>query len=144
MASENYGLAGQPHSGLDYATMCWNSRADADLTAKLEAATEANARIVRGQFAQICSACGYEVPAGESSWETLQAHVETCEKHPVYKLIAENKRLREALEWVVKDMCYKAPEQLCPALIERWYNHLQQALTGQQEDQEATEHGGSE
>jgi hypothetical protein len=56
------------------------------------------ARIVRGQFAQICSACGYEVPAGESSWERLQEHVESCPKHPLGKALAENAELREAYD----------------------------------------------
>jgi len=65
-------------------------------------------RIVRGQFAQICSACGYEVKAGESSWETLQVHIDACTKHPVFKLKAELAAAREALEKITRpESAYK-------------------------------------
>ena len=48
---------------------------------------EQNLRILRGEFTQICSYCGFEFPAeGEYSWEDLQAHILVCPHHPVGKL----------------------------------------------------------
>lgn len=41
-------------------------------------------RIVRGDFAQICSYCGWESKG--SGWEELQEHIKTCSKHPLSKV----------------------------------------------------------
>jgi len=43
-----------------------------------------------------CGACGWQPEGGVSAtWEELQDHIATCEKHPSSKLRAEIKRLRE-------------------------------------------------
>ena len=49
-----------------------------------------------------CVYCGHQYPAGmpASNHEALSKHVEECEKHPMYALKQENKRLREALSYV--------------------------------------------
>ena len=56
-----------------------------DAQAALE---EERARIVRGEFTQICSYCGEEMKP-PSQWEKLQEHVQKCPKHPLTK--ANNK-----------------------------------------------------
>jgi hypothetical protein len=43
-------------------------------------------RILRGNFGQICSYCGWETAASGGSWEDLQAHVKQCKAHPVFQL----------------------------------------------------------
>lgn len=49
--------------------------------------------IVRGQFTQICSYCGFEAPP-PNGWSELQAHIRTCEKHPMRALEAEVERMK--------------------------------------------------
>lgn len=51
--------------------------------AKLQAS---NLRIVRGDFDQICSYCGWESKPGGASWKELQAHIQVCPVHPVAEL----------------------------------------------------------
>jgi hypothetical protein len=46
----------------------------------------------------------------------------------VDKLKEENKRLRDAIKWVLTDMQYKAPEQFNEELVGTWYVHLLLAL----------------
>jgi hypothetical protein len=43
---------------------------------------EKNLAIVRGEFNQICSYCGWE-SSKDAGWEELQAHIRECSKHPV-------------------------------------------------------------
>lgn len=47
------------------------------------------ARIVRGDFANICAYCGLEIPDGEASWENLQKHIHECLVHPLHTAEAE-------------------------------------------------------
>lgn len=78
---------------------------------------EKNLRIVRGEFGQICSHCGWESSTAGASWEELQAHIDSCEKHPLYSLrtaLADSERKltkvmnniggspADALEWSEK------------------------------------------
>lgn len=56
------------------------------LAAEVEArrvAEDKALRVVRGDFGQICSYCGWESAQDGASWEELQAHIHVCEKHPV-------------------------------------------------------------
>ena len=46
----------------------------------------------------------------------------------VEKLKEENKRLRDAIQWVLSDMMYKAPEQFNAELAHTWYVHLRLSL----------------
>jgi len=55
------------------------------------------------------------------------------------RLAKEVERLRKAALWVIKDMRYKAPEQLCPALVDRWCTRLVDAIPGQQESEAGDE-----
>ena len=57
------------------------------LRTELAAAREDKLRIVRGEFAQICSYCGWE--SADGGWDELQAHIHNCEKHPVFLLTHE-------------------------------------------------------
>lgn len=62
--------------------------AEAALATVTEQRDEANAkavRVLRGEFTQICSYCGWESP-GPASWEQLQAHIHACELHPIQQL----------------------------------------------------------
>jgi hypothetical protein len=72
-----------------------------DRANKAEAeATEANdkaLRVLRGQFTQICSYCGWEANREGAQWADLQSHIKQCDKHPLVKAEAENKRLES--EW---------------------------------------------
>lgn len=52
-----------------------------DLKDQIKELTEQNLRIVRREFTQICSYCGWE-SKGEG-WEELQAHLKVCNKHPL-------------------------------------------------------------
>lgn len=67
----------------------WQKRAEAaEATAERERERaereEAKAlHVVRGEFGQICSYCGWETPPGGGAWEDLQAHIKTCPKHPL-------------------------------------------------------------
>ena len=56
------------------------------LEAKIAELEEQNLRLLRGEFGQICSYCGWETPASGSSWGELQVHIRMCPKHPVSKL----------------------------------------------------------
>jgi len=80
----------------------WNTRAEdpvkAELVREVERLVEQNARIVRGEFAQICSYCAWEAPAPGDSWEALQAHIAVCKNHPLFKSRAVNAELIVALE----------------------------------------------
>jgi len=45
-------------------------------------------RVVRGEFTQICSYCGWEAPPEGAQWEELQAHIKICPTHPAAQLAA--------------------------------------------------------
>ena len=69
------------------------------------------------------------------SWYTqkgLDAHCELRDRNIKY-LQAENKRLKEALEWLKTDMSYKAPEQVFDMIYRRWIPYIEQALKGEVE-----------
>lgn len=66
-----------------------------DLLAENERLEDKVLRVARGNFAQICSYCGWESTDG--GWEELQNHIKICPEHPVSKLKAENERLTTAL-----------------------------------------------
>jgi hypothetical protein len=53
-------------------------------------------RMIRGEFKQICSHCGYETEKGE--WEELQKHLKECPKHPLRQAEARIKSLEEGIE----------------------------------------------
>ena len=57
------------------------------------ALAEERARVVRGEFMQICSYCGFETKKGE--WEELQEHIKICDKHPLPKAKARINELEE-------------------------------------------------
>jgi len=63
---------------------------------ELAAAREKVLRVVRAEFAQICSYCGWESADGE--WEELQDHIHNCQHHPIAKLEADNAALRKVYE----------------------------------------------
>lgn len=46
----------------------------------------------------------------------------------------ELERLREAIQWVVRDAAYKAPEQMGAAMAARWIDRLQSALAPESRD----------
>ncbi len=62
-----------------------------------KALAEAVVRVVRGEFGQICSYCGWATEAGGGSWEDLQEHIEGCPKHPLADLRRKLDRAVEAL-----------------------------------------------
>jgi hypothetical protein len=64
---------------------------------KIEKLEEQNIRIVRREFGQICSYCGWETEASGASWEALQEHIQHCKKHPVYLLSKKVGKLSNAL-----------------------------------------------
>ncbi len=67
---------------------------------EVERLTDQNLRILRKEFTQICSYCGFEFPAeGAYSWEDLQAHIHVCPHHPVGKLRAERDMLKAQVEF---------------------------------------------
>ena len=53
------------------------------LTTRLDAAEARVLRVMRGEFGQICSFCGWEASAGGGAWEDLQAHIKVCPSHPL-------------------------------------------------------------
>jgi hypothetical protein len=63
----------------------------------LEELQAQNLRIVRSDFGQICSYCGWETEPSGTSWHALQEHIQHCKKHPVYQLKKENGKLRNAV-----------------------------------------------
>ena len=78
-----------------------------DTERQLAEAHEKVLRVVRGEFTQICSYCGWEAPTGGASWEELQVHICSCKEHPVFRLnkqlaeaIAREEKLREAINEV--------------------------------------------
>lgn len=44
----------------------------------------------------ICGFCKQQFP--NSTWEQLQEHIRTCEKHPMHDLLVEAKAVIEALD----------------------------------------------
>ena len=69
---------------------------NADIAAKDKeneiALANERARIMRGDFNNICAYCGWEADDEHSTWEALQHHVLNCEEHPLFKA---NKRIAE-------------------------------------------------
>jgi hypothetical protein len=64
---------------------------------ELEAAEARVLRVVRGEFTQICSYCGWEGAADGEQWEGLQAHVAICPAHPMRQVEARVRELETAL-----------------------------------------------
>lgn len=56
---------------------------NAELRQQLEAERDKVLRVVRGDFAQICSYCGWEAPVEGAQWDELQAHIKECPHHPL-------------------------------------------------------------
>jgi hypothetical protein len=71
----------------------------------LEAAEAKVLRVVRGEFTQICSYCGWEGKKGGEQWEGLQAHIAVCPAHPMRKVEARVRELEAQWdsrdEWVI-------------------------------------------
>jgi uncharacterized coiled-coil protein SlyX len=69
---------------------------NADIAAKDKenetALANERARIMRGDFNNICAYCGWEADDEHRIWEALQHHVLNCEEHPLFKA---NKRIAE-------------------------------------------------
>lgn len=73
-------------SGLIAVTREWRDEAVkhiATLEAQLAAANDKVLRVVRGEFGQICSYCGWESVREGAQWDELQAHIKTCPQHPM-------------------------------------------------------------
>ncbi len=50
-------------------------------------------------------------------------------KAAIQQVADDNKRMRAAIEWVVRDASFKAPEQLTADYVtERWIDRLQEAI----------------
>lgn len=52
-------------------------------------------RIVRREFGQICSHCGFEAPAGNESWKVLMDHIKECPVHPLREAESRAASLQE-------------------------------------------------
>ena len=61
-------------------------------------------KVVRGQFSQICSYCGWEALASGASWDELQVHIKVCPKHPLTKAIAENANLQQENQILIEEL----------------------------------------
>lgn len=72
------------------------------LEAENAALKDQNLRILRKEFAQICSYCGHEFPADGAQWKDLQAHIQVCPQHPVGKLNAALHVAKEALDQLAR------------------------------------------
>ena len=70
------------------------------------ALAEERARVVRGEFMQICSYCGFETKKGE--WEELQEHIKICDKHPLPKAKARINELEEENRCLKEKECTSA------------------------------------
>lgn len=55
------------------------------LQEQLRASNEQLLRVVRGDFGQICSYCGWEARPEGATWDELQAHIKVCPEHPLGK-----------------------------------------------------------
>lgn len=58
--------------------------------------------------------------------DSVKAHTNTLKA--CQRLEAEVARLREAINWVLKDMSYKAPEQMDAEMAARWAERLGAAV----------------
>lgn len=56
-------------------------------------AADERARIVRGEFSQICGYCGWESEVGD--WAELQRHIRECDAHPLTILLAASRDVAE-------------------------------------------------
>lgn len=56
---------------------------------------EKTLRIVRGEFGQFCSYCGWESSSEGASWGELQAHINNCTAHPLFALRARKSKEAE-------------------------------------------------
>ena len=52
--------------------------------------------VVRGNFTQICSFCGFEAKS-PNGWAELQEHIHSCPVHPLAISRAQNSRLKAEL-----------------------------------------------
>lgn len=71
--------------------------------AELAEAKQQVLRVVRGEFGQICSYCGWEGKDGGSSWDELQAHVKVCPSHPLREAearAAANEKDAQRYRWL--------------------------------------------
>jgi phosphatidylserine/phosphatidylglycerophosphate/cardiolipin synthase-like enzyme len=76
----------------------WNTRStDPLLVAEIARLKNQNLRIVRGEFNQICSYCGWESPGDGDSWDALQSHIRNCEYHPLTQANALLEEMARAL-----------------------------------------------
>lgn len=76
-------------------------------------------RVVRGEFTQICSYCGWESTVGgnaepEAPWNALQDHIQCCVIHPIYELKAEITQLKKTII-ILHDVISAAYDELDPS-----------------------------
>jgi len=64
------------------------------LSERIKELEEKIKEVVRGNFKQICSYCGWECPPS-NGWEELQEHIKVCEKHPLRQSEARVKELEK-------------------------------------------------
>lgn len=55
---------------------------------------EVNLKLLRSEFPQMCSSCGWIAPQGNRAWSELQAHVRVCPKHVMREVEQERDQLR--------------------------------------------------
>jgi hypothetical protein len=98
------------------------------LEAQLAAANEKVLRVVRGDFTQICSHCGWEAQASGASWDELQAHIKECPEHPIRalneKIVAQQARIAELHSYLrnlhmMHDYGFKDTEIEVAAIIDK-------------------------
>lgn len=63
-----------------------------------DAANDKALRVLRGQFTQICSYCGWEANREGAQWTDLQSHIKQCEHHPLVKAESINRRMVELMK----------------------------------------------
>jgi hypothetical protein len=91
---------------------------------------EAKNKILKeGTAKSWCTYCTWEPPI-EVSLAEVQQHIENCEKHPLHKVLAENKRLKVRILEL---------EQECVRETNRAGRHWQQVLQVQEEVRNALE-----
>jgi hypothetical protein len=92
---------------------------------------EQNAKIIRGEFTQICSYCGTFEAAPPNGWKELQTHVQECQAHPLFQARQEIARLREALKPI--EEVYKRADMYDNSLTCQYctaWRAIQQAVEG--------------
>lgn len=77
----------------------------ASMQQKIEVLEDKVLRIVRGDFNQICSYCGWESMGDDPTWEQLQRHIQNCKLHPATKA-------RKAIDKIIAAYDPTRPEEM--------------------------------